>query len=512
MVVSMQGRFVFVRTVSVVCRVDRAQQVEAARDKEMNFTDLQMQFAESPCLQLLRAVNASLVLATLFRAFKREHASVVPESRLRAILEAELEEARDADKSTFEKKAGEYLIEWADQAHGYLRRHQPEGADEPVFELTPELEQVFHWLESLKPRTHVGTESKFKNLASVLEEIVINSTLDPNFRIRHLKDEQLKLQKEVEQIERTGVAAVYSSTQVNERFVAVLETARNLLGDFREVERHFRRVTENIAVHQAIAGATRGSIVGRTLDAQDQLRQSSQGQSFYAFWDFLLAPERRRRFAELVEQAYALPALADEFKADVLLRRLQSSLRTEGNKVVQSNERLVAQLRRALDVRESAERREVGRLIQDIKSLAHQVREMPPYTELIEVDAGIDLASVMSKAPWTPPEIVEFGGDWEVSEGGDYRNVWEAFLSLHPVDFERLQENIRLCLQTRVQVTLPELLELNPPRNGVLEVLAYLLIAESDGPHVVLDEFDTIVIPDHPGQRYRVPQIVFSNT
>ena len=60
----------------------------------------------------------------------------------------------------------------------------------------------------------------------------------------------------------------------------------------------------------------------------------------------LLAPERRRQFSELVEQAYSLPTLADELKGDVLLRRLQSNLRAEGNKVVTSNERLVAQLHR----------------------------------------------------------------------------------------------------------------------------------------------------------------------
>ena len=74
-----------------------------------------------------------------------------------------------------------------------------------------------------------------------------------------------------------------------------------------------------------------------------------------------------------------------------------------------------------LDIRESAERREVGRLIQEIKSLAHQTRELPPQTELLEIDAGIALASLMSKSPWTPPENVEFGGSLEISEGGDYR-------------------------------------------------------------------------------------------
>lgn len=478
----------------------------------MNYVELKLQFADSASLRLLRADNAPLLLAVLFAAFKHEHSSAVPESRLRAILEAELEELRDAGETVADKKAKDYLLEWSDQAHGYLRRHQPDGMDEPVFELTPEVEQVYQWLEMLKPKSHVGTESKFKSLAAVLREIVENSTRDPDVRIQRLKEEQAKLQQQIEEIERTGVVTVYNATQVNERFAAVLETARKLLGDFREVERHFRRVTENISVQQSLTDMTRGGIVGQTLDAQEQLRQSSQGQSFYAFWDFLLAPERRRQFSELVEQAYSLPTLADELKGDVLLRRLQSNLRAEGNKVVTSNERLVAQLRRVLDIRESAERREVGRLIQEIKSLAHQTRELPPQTELLEIDAGIALASLMSKSPWTPPEYVEFGGSLEISEGGDYRETLEAFLRLHPVDFERLRQNIRDCLQTRVQITLPELLELRPPRNGILEVLAYLLIAESDGPHIVLEAFDQIELLGQTERRYRVPQIVFSNT
>jgi hypothetical protein len=369
----------------------------------VNYFELELQFADSASLRLLRADNAPLVLTVLFSAFKYEHSSAVSESRLRAILEAELEELRDAGEAVGDKKAKDYMLEWSDQAHGYLRRHQPDGKDEPVFELTPELEQVFQWLEMLKPKSHVGTESKFKSLASVLREIVENSTPDPNIRIQRLKEEQAKLQGQIEEIERTGIVTVYNTTQVNERFAGVLETARKLLGDFREVERHFRRVTENISVQQSSAGTTRGGIVGHTLDAQEQLRQSSQGQSFYAFWDFLLAPERRRQFVELVEQAYSLPTLADELRSDVLLRRLQPNLRAEGNKVVASNERLVAQLRRVLDIRESAERREVGRLIQEIKALAHQTRDLPPQTELLETDAGVVLASLMSKSPWTPP-------------------------------------------------------------------------------------------------------------
>lgn len=478
----------------------------------MNYTDLQLQFAQSPTLRLLRAENAPLVLATLFAAFKREHNPVVPESRLRALLEVEIEEVRDGGEPTNEKSAKDYLVEWADADHAYLHRFQPADSDEPAYELTPEIERAFQWLDSLKPRPHVGTESKFKSLASTLAEVVENATREPDVRIQRLRAEQARLQQQIDEIERTGVAPVYNATQINERFQNLLEIARQLLGDFREVERHFRTVTEDIVVSQTDSTATRGGIVSQALDAQDRLRESSQGQSFYAFWDFLLASERRREFNELVEKAYLLEELSEQLRADTTLRGLQLHLRVEGAKVLASNERLVAQLRRILDIRDSAERKEVGRLLQEIKQLAHQERRIPVQADVLEIDGALALSSLMSKTTWTPPTVVEFGGDLQVDEGGDYHAALQAFLRLNPVDFDKLRQNIRELLQTRVQVSLPELLSEYPPRNGILEVLAYLVIAEGDGPHVIFDEFDFIELPDAPNRRFQVPRVIFSNT
>jgi hypothetical protein len=482
------------------------------RGPNVNLIDLQHQFAENLSLRLLRAENAPLILATLHAAFKHEHQPSVSESRLRALLESEIAEARENSRSSHAKSAKEYLVEWADPNHGYLHRFQPKDTDEPAYELTPEIEKVFQWLESLKPRPHVGTESKFKSLASTLSEIIENSTREPEKRIERLRAEQLRLQEQIDEIERTGIAPLYNATQINERFQYLLEISRQLLGDFREVERHFRIVTEKIVIHQSDTASTRGGIVSQTLDAQDRLRQSSQGQSFYAFWEFLLAFDRRREFNELVEKAYRLQELSDQLRGDSILRGLQLHLRIEGSKVLASNERLVAQLRRILDIRQSAERREVGRVLQDIKALAHQSRDQPAQTEWLDIDGPPVVFSVMSKAHWTPPTFVEFGGDLELAEGGDYHAALQSFLQLHPIDFDALRANIRTLLQSRVQVSLPELLAVHPPRNGILEVLAYLVIAESDGPHAVFAEFDLIELPDAPGRTLRIPRVVFSNT
>src|SRR5436309_314153 len=123
----------------------------------MNYIELKLQFADSASLRLMRADNAALVLAVLFAAFKREHRGSISESRLRSMLESELEELRDTGEIVPDKKAKDYLLEWSDQSHRYLRRYQPDSGDEPVFELTPELEQIFQWLDMLTPRSHVGT-------------------------------------------------------------------------------------------------------------------------------------------------------------------------------------------------------------------------------------------------------------------------------------------------------------------------------------------------------------------
>jgi hypothetical protein len=477
----------------------------------VNQVELRLQFQQSTSLRLLRANNGPLVLAVLFSAFKHDHQPVIAESRLRALLETELQEAREMG-SEGDKTAKQYLAEWADAEHGYVRRFHTAESDEACYELTPETERVFQWIDTLRARPHVGTESKFKYLSSTLAEIVENATSEPDYRIGRLKEEQARIQQQIDEIIATGIAPTYTPTQINERFLAVLETARQLLGDFREVERHFREATEQIVVRQTDSSATRGGIVGGTLDSQEKLRQTSQGQSFYAFWEFLILEETRRRFSELVERAYRLENLEETLRSDTILRGLQNHLRVEGAKVLASNIRLVAQLRRVLDVKQAAERREIRTVLQEIKSLCYELRELPAQIEVGEIEAEIELNSLMSRGPWEPATALNFGGVLEMNDSGDYSEMLEKFLRQHPIDFARLRKNVQECLRTRVQITLPELLEEYPVRNGIVEVLGYLVIAGSDGPHVIFDEYDWINLPETPQRVFRVPKVVYSNT
>lgn len=477
----------------------------------MDYTALRLRFEQSAALRLLRATNAPLVLAVLYSTFKRNHVPAVPESRLRASLESELESARECGFES-DKAARQYLAEWADSDHSYVRRFFANDCEEPVYELTPDTERVFQWVESLRARAHVGTESKFKYLLSTLTEIVENASREPDFRIQRLRAEQARLQEQIDEISRTGVAPVYSPTQINERFAALLETARQLLGDFREVERHFRNTTEDIVVRQSETLTTRGGIVGQTIDAQERLQHSTQGQSFYAFWEFLVLTETRRLFGQLTDRVYKLEDLAPDLRGDTLLRSLPGHLRTEGAKVLASNARLVAQLRRILDVQQSSERKELRVVLNETKSLLSEARELPHTTALGDFDSNVELTSLMSKAHWEPAPLINFSGSLEIERGGDYSTLLDRFLSQHPIDFARLRRNIQDKLRSRVQITLLELLEEVPLRNGIVEVLAYIVIAASDGPHVIFEDFDYLTVPGAPDRTVRIPKVVFSNS
>jgi hypothetical protein len=118
----------------------------------------------------------------------------------------------------------------------------------------------------------------------------------------------------------------------------------------------------------------------------------------------------------------------------------------------------------------------------------------------------------MSKAQWEPVPLINFSGSLEIDHGGDYSGLLDRFLSQHPIDFARLRKNVQEQLRSRVQITLPELLEEVPLRNGIVEVLAYIVIAATDGPHVIFDDFDFVTVSGSPDRTICIPKVVFSNT
>jgi hypothetical protein len=298
--------------------------------------------------------------------------------------------------------------------------------------------------------------------------------------------------------------------EINERFALVLRTARELLSDFRSVEENFKRIARDIAEQHAVPGITKGTIVGNMLTSHDSLRQSDQGQSFFAFWDLLIAEDKREHFERTLEKVLALSELDEGLRSQRLLRRLVSQLLVEGEKVVSSHQRMSANLRRVLDTTTMQDRRRVLDLIHDIQRLALSTRAQPPAEEdFFQLEEMPALFSGMSRPFWRASEGALFSGPIEEADVELGLDELRRFRNLPQIRLEELRKNIDQCLTRRQTTTLEQVLEEFPPRNGVMEVLGYLVVASREPRHFISSELRPIKVSVEPPQRWRLPIVMF---
>jgi hypothetical protein len=466
---------------------------------------------KSPSLQLLRAANAPMILSFLHCAFKREQNVVIPEGQLRASLFAYLDELRESDPLAYPKNAADYLSDWCSDSHGFLRRYYGNQADEPVYELTAGTEKAMLWLESLKQTHFVGTESRLESIFSDLEEILKFASTDPDERLRVLSEEAGAIQAEMDRIRATGeVQTKFTPVQINERYTRVLETARELLSDFRQVEDNFKRIAREIAERQVEPGITKGGIVGHMLDSHEALKNSEQGQSFFAFWDLLLSPERQARFEDNASKAAQLSSLTDDNKRNSLLRHFISHLVREGEKVVDSHTRMSGNLRRVLDTAHLAERRRAGELLQEIRFSALQLKNQPPpMEEFFAIESFPEVFVTMSRSFWQVPDSISSNQTAEVEENELGLEDLRRFRNLPQIRLQQLKSNVETCLARDYTVTLQQVLDAFPPRQGVMEVIGYLIVATNEQRHFISDQNETVELPEPIRQRWRIPKILF---
>jgi hypothetical protein len=468
---------------------------------------------EHPAVRLLRSPNASLTLTFLHRAFKEHHAISVPESHLRARLQNFLDEARLHRPEAYAQSASDYLTNWCGNEQLLLKKFYSDEAEEPVFELTTAAERALEWLEDLQNKAFIGAESRLELIFRQVEEIVLFSTSDIDRRIAALKEQQASLQAQIESIEQTKTAEAYTPIQLTERFANALDLARGLAGDFRQLEDNFKEVARTLAEEQCKPGATKGRIVGQLLDTHAALKDSSQGQSFYAFWNLLSSPTKQRHWRDLVRQLYSLESIDPGLRANKLLERLSSRLLVEGERVVRSNERMAATLRRALESIATGEDRRLRELVREIQQLALSSRLTPPTEEaFFEVGGPPNLFSTFSRSFWQLEVSGRVGGDVEFAEEILDWEAVQRFRNLSDLNLSRLREQVQTCLVSSDSVLLSEILRKFPPREGILEVIGYLVLALQDSTHYVAeDQFSHLqTATDGKSARWRFPEVLFA--
>lgn len=325
-----------------------------------------------------------------------------------------------------------------------------------------------------------------------------------------------RIQQEIDEIRQTGAIKLYNQTQLQERFLLANQVSRQLIADFRDIEQNFRSLTRTVKEAQFQQDARKGEVVSQVLDADQKLKESDQGRSFYAFWNFLMSTSKRQELKSLIQTVYTLEEIQPLTREYGLLRRIERSLIDAGEYIVQSNHRLTEKLRQMLDERNLMENRRVAELITDVQRLALQVVNHAPAEPdfwQIEGEPAVNLVMARPLHPLeeseTPTFSLDFSDLLELPLDEEIAELYQQFY----VDEEVLAQSIARSLEHRSTVTLTELIQLYPVLQGLPEVVAYLAIAtQSDRHYINTSTIDSIIISSLESDeqlRLTLPQVIF---
>jgi len=486
----------------------------------MHLRKLRSLFAHSPALRLLRAENAPFIVHFLHQEFRASRRIAIPHDSLRADLIAYQDFLKEDAPGKLTRSADDYLTDWCREETRILTRRVRAGSvgggaggggETITYELTAPTEIVLRFLEENLEReadSFVGTESRMKRIVDTLREIALHSSDDPELHIAELERERDALDERISKVRETGDVSRYHDAQIRERFFDVVDQLRSVLGDFRAVEDSFRAITREVQQRDTSEeSGPKGDLLGYALDAEDELRDSDQGVSFAGFQKEILVPERQERLRRLISEVRSIELIADQKEGLETLRHMMPRLTAEADQVMQTMRRLSASIRRFLDAREAGERREVSRLIGDIRTLARRCADEPPDGFAVEMDDRVGINTMAAREFWSAAPVVEGAALREADTDEAAReSAFSDFARMRRLDWERMRDSIRRLTHREDSITLPRLLEEHPPESGAVEVLGYLQIAKDDGHLIIEETTDEIVVGD---RKLTLPRVVF---
>lgn len=471
------------------------------RGNYMALADLITFFESSPVVRLLRSGNAPFIIDFLQRRFKDASVITIHHGDLIVSLHEYIEEIQESYPDQLSQKPEAYLNDWRSGENRWLLRFLEAGSNEAVYQLTSYSEQVLSFVDrALNPTgSFIGTESRLQLIVGLLHELTIGASRDSDERLAHLREERQRIQAEIDELEAGGAVTRFTSAKIREQFATALSLLKELQSDFRAVEEQFKEITRQVQQRHAQALQSRGEILGFALDSEDVLKHEDQGVSFYEFVRLILSPNQREKLDRIVAQLIQIEELADQSEGLDTVRRMVPALLAEAEKVMRTNQRLTATLRRLLDERTYRERRRIAQVLNEIQVLMAQKSAEPPRASLgVDIERRLEWSSPLSRGFWSEPNRLAAVDLTEAIPDDDRRQGAFAELArLQRLDWRKMRRRISEALAEQDSITLGELLAGSPPTGGIVEVLGYLQIANEDHHTIDREAIEEVVVPCH---------------
>ena len=468
----------------------------------MDINQLVQTLNNSPSVKLLKMRSAEFFLAFVTSVFDEQMA--IGEEKLQMLLENRLDNQReditdeDINIETLgesnETKAKRLIKEWTDK--GLFANYQNEDG-EIIYELSSHTNKVIDWVTSLKKEEYIGTESKFKTLFSQLKDLVEFSNEDREKRLELLRQKKEDIERQIESLEMGEEIEVYEDYQIEPRYNSLNKLAKELLSDFKEVDDNFKKIIKQIYKRQT-ENEGKKDILNYVFDAYAELKDSQQGKSFYAFWEFLLSSELQKEWDELTDLLYKTLDKRNIDSKDKFLKEMKKHLFDAGEKVSKTNDRMSEKLSLIIRNNGNSDTQATKQVINDIKKMLLNTAQNKERNntslnyEVIELNLPTE-----RQLNLTPKQEVEYNNipteaDLDINE----LERIDKLYNYHQIDRRILRKRIDIILRENTQTTLAEVIEQN---NGIEKGLSELF-----GYIAILKEYKTVVSDN------RTQEIAFS--
>lgn len=421
---------------------------------------------------LLRSPHAALILSFLSAAFVEANSGGRPADELVSLLDDELYALNNLlGEDTFKRSAQAYLDDWAAPERGWLRKYFPAGSDVPHYDVTPPVEKALLWLQDLRTREVIGTESRLSTLFELLRQMVYGAEEDPAERLAELRRRRAELDAEIARAE-AGEVDQLDPLQQRDRYYQFTRNARELLADFRQVEDNFRSLDRSLRAQIAGWQGSKGELLDDIVTNRRSIGESDQGRSFQSLNEFLLSRQRQTELTELLQRLSMINTVGAH---DQRLTTLHFDWIEAGERAQQTVRLLSEQLRRFLDDQVWLDNRRVFELLRQIEGHALALRDEPDTRTRpgMTIDAvGVEVGLPFERPLYTPQQQAMINSAAVVAGEADFETT--ALFDQIYVDLAELDRAVRAGLLDQQQVGLTELIAEHPLAHGLAELVGYL--------------------------------------
>lgn len=470
---------------------------------------------DSPSVELLRLKNRELVFDFFLTTFNKDRSNISFENLLLSLTDfisqpnVSLEEEESHTIETFETKAKNAIREWTNK--GFLYNYKNDNGD-VYYELSPHTNKTINWIYSLEKKEFVGAESKFKDIFNKLKELVEFTNEDIKKRIKILEDKKRNIEQEIQQLNTGEDVKMFEEHEIIPRFQQLTFSAKELLSDFKEVEDNFKNITKDIYQKYTDENLTKSDILRFTFDALDDLKESYQGKSFYAFWRFLMDRNLQEEWDTLTDELYKTLTKKGIQINDTFLKGMKNYLHASGNKVYQANDKMAEKLSRIIRENDNSEKKLTKKVIQEIKSYLTEIsktKKRPDLSIEVELNSKINI-TFDKRLTFEPKEEITYNKNPKLAENDiSQSNQLTKIFKENVIDKNLLRTRIKEVLKSKSQTTLNEVIENNGGiKNGLPELFGYFGIIK-DFTHSFNPEKQQEIIFDKANNKsIKIPEII----